>query len=468
MIAYFILFGTVFSHSWLECTLYEGNTETFEADKCLGRPRPLAGNRNVGAVFGQDIGMDFRPQAGGARCQGNAGAGTDANFPNGLVTYETGKTYTLAWPPKNHVAAECTNANIPDTFLRLYMTPYNAAAGDPDQDTFKQNQVQASFSDDPHVRNTIDFKGFMNCPRFCDDTDKSLCTGTFSLGDTVPEGTYTFQWYWAFNSEADLYATCWEARVVAGTPGSGGTGNVPTPTAIGTTTTTTTMQPPPPGCVECCDPSQIVAPGTGSMVSFGFLTKEESRWLDCPEGFEGQFKIFCLLEDVRLVDGFCNPDMDAFSVSDTKDQSGTVAGLSVALTIVILLFMAYVAVTQGWVELCNDDDNKSKGSDPWAVPNRGVDIEKGTLSKPRANSVVTTSNTELPILPEAPATWYYTGKNNEQKGPVSQTDLLKYIQSLGEQGAGEVMVWDGAVCQSWTVVRDVPSLKKQLELGSTV
>ena len=57
------------------------------------------------------------------------------------VQYEAGRTYTLAWAPKNHVAAECTNAFIPDNFLRVYMQPYNGAT-DPTQEEFKQNQVR--------------------------------------------------------------------------------------------------------------------------------------------------------------------------------------------------------------------------------------------------------------------------------------------------------------------------------------
>merc|ERR1711953_1358175 len=163
---------------WLECTKYEGNLENFEKDKCLGLPRPLPGNRNVGNTFGADIGMDFRPQAGGARCQGNAQAGLTANYgaEANLVSYEAGKTYTLAWPPKNHVAASCTNRHIPDTSLDLFIAPFNGQA-DPAKFT---DVVKASFSDKRHVLNKIDFEGFQNCPNFCDDTDKSLCTGTFT------------------------------------------------------------------------------------------------------------------------------------------------------------------------------------------------------------------------------------------------------------------------------------------------
>merc|ERR1711879_921407 len=106
------------------------------------------------------MGMDFRPQAGGARCQGDVSTGTPTK-----VTYEAGKTYTLAWAPKNHVAAECTNAFIPDNFLRVYMHPYNGAT-DPTQDQFKANQVKASFSDDPHVSGQIDYKGSRTVPNF--------------------------------------------------------------------------------------------------------------------------------------------------------------------------------------------------------------------------------------------------------------------------------------------------------------
>jgi len=454
MICILFLLAGVYSHSWLHCTKYEGDLEVFQPEQCLGNPRPLGGNRNVNDNgFGQDIGMDFRPAGGGARCQGNAQAGLASNYggPANLVTYKAGQTYTLAWPPKNHVAAECTNGNIPDTFLRLYMTPYDETAGDPDQDTFKAGQVKASFSDDPHVRGQMDMKGFQNCPRFCDDTDKSLCTGTFTIGADVPPGVYTFQWYWAFNSEADLYATCWEATVEENT---GSTPTPATPTAIESTTTTTTAQPTPIGCDQCCDASEIVAPGTGAMVSFSYLTNEESRWVDCPSDFNGQFKIFCLLEDVRLVDGFCNAA--ALTADEEKDQSGTVAGLAVALVFVTLAFIAYVAVTQGWVDLTGE------GSSP-----KGKDLEFGTRKdKPRANSVLTVSNTELPVLPSAPATWYYTDASNQQKGPISQMELIKFVGSLNDNTARSTLVWDGVVCQDWTPIHDVPSLKRQLQIGA--
>merc|ERR550534_648686 len=240
--------------------MYEGDLEDFEPDKCLGRPRPLPGNRNVGATFGADIGMDFRPSVGGARCQGSPTTGTPTQ-----VTYEKGKTYTLAWAPKNHVAA-CGNANIPDNFLKVYMAPWNGET-DPTQAQFQENQVKASFSVDPHVQGVVDFKGFQNCPKFCENRDKALCTGTITIPADAEIGVYTFQWYWAFNSPTDLYSTCWEAQVVEavddGTGGETGT-SPPEVTDVPLQTPTTTSRKP---CFDCCEPWEEIAQGTGSLIS---------------------------------------------------------------------------------------------------------------------------------------------------------------------------------------------------------
>lgn len=458
---------TVFSHSWLECTEYTGDTEVFERENCLGLPRPLDANgRNVGGTFGQDIGMDFRPDAGG-RCQGDATLGTDANFPNGMRTYEKGRTYTLAWAPKNHVAATCTNANIPDTFLRLYMTPYNQAAGDPDQDTFKQMQVPASFSDDPHVRGQIDFKGFQNCPRFCDDTDKSLCTGTFTVGDVAP-GVYTFQWYWAFNSETDLYSTCWEAIVVEGT-GTDGTG-VTDGTSIDTTMSSTTLETAPPDCDNCCEAGEIQALGTGNLISYDYLEYMEKRTIPCPDGFSGELDIQCIVDEATIVNGYCYPQALEFAVSDDDDtikkKNGTITGLSLALTFVILAFIAYVAITREWVTketldaLCAGDEKKPQKT---YTPQKDVESSGATLpvERKRVGSVFTTSNTELPVMPEAPV-WYYVDANGDQMGPVKEGELVKYCKSIPRAKAEQVLVWDGAVVQDWTPVGSVEIINQKL------
>lgn len=459
----FAVFTSIaFSHSWLECTEYDGDLETFERDQCKGLPRPLDANgRNVGGTFGQDIGMDFRPQDGGARCQGDATLGTAQNYPNGMRTYEKGRSYTLAWAPKNHAAATCTNAFIPDNFLRLYMTPYNQAAGDPDQDTFRQMQVPASFSDDPHVQGVIDFKGFQNCPRFCDDTDKSLCTGTFTIAEDVAPGTYTFQWYWAFNSPTDIYSTCWEAIVVDGT-GTGGTGNTPASTAL--PQTTTTLQTTPAGCTDCCDGSSIQAPGTGAMVTYDYLLGDEMRWLDCPSGFDGQFKIMCLDTDVRLVDGWCLPQSSGASTSEDEEKiakkNEAIVWLSLTLTFVTLSFISYVAVTRGWVtEETFKDLFSSDGTPKKDVESFGTSVPEKRSG--RANSVFTQSNTELPVVPDTPV-WYYVDKAGDQTGPVTRAQLVSYCNSVSRKVAEETLIWDGVVCTDWTPVKAVVVIKQEI------
>lgn len=218
------LIAFVSAHSWVECTDYRGSTDVYEATKCHGLPRPLSDGRNVGALFGGDIGMDHRPGSSNNQCQGSISRGLQANYPT-MTTYQVGQTYTLAWPPKNHVAAECTNQHIPSTSLTLRVHSYDGVS---DPATFTQ-QVPASFSEFPHEEQKMDFKGFQNCPKFCENTDKSLCTGSFQMPELAP-GIYTFQWNWAFNSATDIYTTCWEAQVLGGsaTPAPTAVSNVPT------------------------------------------------------------------------------------------------------------------------------------------------------------------------------------------------------------------------------------------------
>lgn len=208
IISFLIAFAS--AHSWVECTDYRGPTDLYDASKCQGLPRPLSDGRNVGSMFGGDIGMDHRPGSSNNECQGNVGRGLETNYQV-MATYQVGQTYTLAWPPKNHVAAECTSRHIPSTSLTLRVHAYDGLS---DPATFTQ-QVPASFSDSPHEDGKIDFKGFQNCPRFCEDKGAALCTGSFVVPELAP-GIYTFQWNWAFNSATDIYTTCWEAQVLGG------------------------------------------------------------------------------------------------------------------------------------------------------------------------------------------------------------------------------------------------------------
>ena len=107
--------------------------------------------------------------------------GYTSQYP--MASYRPGQQVCLAWPSKNHVAASCTNPYIPDTSLKVFAVRTGTA--DPTQTTFRNNQVVDMGG---HVNGVIDFKGFQNCSKFCENMDKSLCTGCFTLPSTMTEG----------------------------------------------------------------------------------------------------------------------------------------------------------------------------------------------------------------------------------------------------------------------------------------
>lgn len=208
--------GLVSAHSWVHCTDYRGDTVTYEPDQCYGNPRPLDGKVPGMTPFGTDTGYNQQP--GATKCHS-----TEAQHPSyPMAQYQRGQQITLAWPTKNHVAAECTNVFIPDTALELFVSPYLSTTAT----TYDWQQVTASFSEDPHVNGQKDFKGFQNCPDFCNNMDKSLCTGTFIVPDDLNDGMYTFQWRWEFNEGTSPYVTCFEAEVKGDFDGT-----IPLPTA---------------------------------------------------------------------------------------------------------------------------------------------------------------------------------------------------------------------------------------------
>jgi len=56
--------------------------------------------------------------------------------------------------------------------------------------------------------------GFMNCPRFCENTDRATCYGDFVVPTVDQSGYYTFVWYWIFNPGSP-YISCFEAYIDA-------------------------------------------------------------------------------------------------------------------------------------------------------------------------------------------------------------------------------------------------------------
>jgi hypothetical protein len=124
----------------------------------------------------------------------------------------------LAWPAKNHVSASCANSNIPDGGTLIYAHGPNPTT----EPTLATARKIFTFETNTAPNQ---YKGFQNCPKFCENQDKALCTGCFNLPTDLQSGAvYTFSWVWTFNP-GEIYSSCWEARIegnpVTGQPTQG-------------------------------------------------------------------------------------------------------------------------------------------------------------------------------------------------------------------------------------------------------
>jgi hypothetical protein len=222
------------AHSWVACADYiDPNADVYDDTKCRGYPRYWS--NNVGSAFGVDTGFNYQMSSNTAVCRDPMSnpvtAAYTSRYP--MATYSPGQTVCLAWPSKNHVAATCTNPYIPDTSLKIMLSPRNPSS-DPSLEVFQQNVI-ADLGD--HVNGVIDFKGFQHCPRFCENMDKSFCERCFTIPASTQPGNYVMLWYWIFNAGSAPYTTCMDV-VIGGSSAQASAG--PATTAGPTTTTTTT------------------------------------------------------------------------------------------------------------------------------------------------------------------------------------------------------------------------------------
>ena len=138
-----------------------------------------------------------------------------------MATYRPGQKVCLAYPAKNHVAASCTNQYIPDNGNKIYYSSLNPTS-DPGANDWKLLQDWGN-NVAPNTLENGGGKGFQNCPKFCENMDKALCTNCFTIPANTPEGRYAFQWRWVFNAGSAPYTSCWDAQITS-------TGNPVTPT----------------------------------------------------------------------------------------------------------------------------------------------------------------------------------------------------------------------------------------------
>lgn len=202
------LFGLTSAHSWLQCADYEEeNGRAWSADKCRAWPRNYdAAFKGFGYVFGADGGYNYEPTEN-APCSPSPPKSSDYTTSYPKATYTPGQRICLAWPPKNHVAAKCNNPNIPDGGTKIYRSGVNPTT-DPTLSQFQQNLVY-----DFGANTGTNGIGFQNCPDFCANADKALCTGCFVIPQDLALGNYAFLWEWGFSGS--VYANCFDVQIVA-------------------------------------------------------------------------------------------------------------------------------------------------------------------------------------------------------------------------------------------------------------
>jgi len=209
------------AHSWARCVDYHAEITGLDYDEneCTGWIRGWEFN---GVDFGQDRGINYQVGVGSGQnlCQSTLSGSEDNDYgyPNTdkIAQYKVGETVRLVWPAKNHANYECFG-NIPDSSMKLYMNPnVNPSADLSNSGGSSMTDLDYVMVHDWHSGCTpgSDGCGFMNCPRFCENTDRATCFGDFVVPEVDTSGYYTFVWYWIFNPGSP-YISCYEAYIDA-------------------------------------------------------------------------------------------------------------------------------------------------------------------------------------------------------------------------------------------------------------
>jgi len=225
LVVLFSLLACAYGHSWVSCTDYNiqntNDAQVYSPALCQGYPRGWAAAFCEGTnnAFGVDCGYNYQPGGSGAICKMPLKTAYTSSYSalSPMATYSPGQRVCLAWPPKNHVAASCANRFIPDHGTKLYMSGPNPTS---DPTNLASLRATSTLVKDFGTNTAADqYQGFQNCPKFCQNNDKALCTGCFNLPTNLQAGaTYSFYWTWAFNADTDVYTSCWEAKIA---PNSG-------------------------------------------------------------------------------------------------------------------------------------------------------------------------------------------------------------------------------------------------------
>lgn len=189
------------AHSWVECTNYEISNlkdfAEFDRSKCSGYPRNFKTQFEKG--FGIDTGYNWAHDF----CR-DPYVPTDYKLDSTMMAQFTpGQTIFISHPSKNHVADTCTNQFIPSESFKVLMSSTI------EQDTF---DVSLQMEGPEHTNGVIDYLGYQNCYKFCENQDKSTCVSGWKLPDDIQEGIHSFKWIWEFNKN-EFYTNCFDAYI---------------------------------------------------------------------------------------------------------------------------------------------------------------------------------------------------------------------------------------------------------------
>ena len=188
------------AHSWLECVDYEDNTVApYNKDKCNGFPRGF--ERQFREGFGIDTGFNSLGHEN-QNCPIQYSPDLYKNVK--MAEYVPGQDINFVAPSKGHVAADCTNAFMPDNGIKIFRSS---------QPFSEDYTVPLTMNGMPHINGQIDFLGFQRCFNFCENKDKAPCYHSFKLDTGVTQsGIYNFKWVWEFNV-GEYYISCFDAMI---------------------------------------------------------------------------------------------------------------------------------------------------------------------------------------------------------------------------------------------------------------
>ena len=205
------LFSVANAHSWVYCSDYKILTESdkseYNVNNCDGYTR--CGDNSFVDVqkngFGADSNFQFSRLPNTCQCSIDSEDPQNYTMRSFAPHYFDNELICLAYPSKGHVADECglSNKFIPD--IGTTITRSSKQSVDEFDIFYKQLNGM-------HAQGVVDYKGYQNCPKFCEKPDRALCTMCFKLENNINPGLYSFKWTWELNPN-EYYTTCWDAYV---------------------------------------------------------------------------------------------------------------------------------------------------------------------------------------------------------------------------------------------------------------